>query len=110
MFKFIKQIFVSTIMFFASPSNVNPLGCVSMKNQECKVRPEILNVNRKEPIFYACSIKTSKCCGSCNNVNDPYTKLCVPDVIKNINVKVFNLISWTNQTRYIKWHETFKCL
>ena len=44
MFKFIKEIFISTIMFFDSISSVNPLECVSMKNQECKVRPEITHV------------------------------------------------------------------
>ena len=64
MFKFIKQIFVSTIMFFDSLSNVNPLECVSMNNQECKVRPEIVNVNGNEPLFYPFSIKTSECSGS----------------------------------------------
>ena len=77
MLKFIKQIFISTIMFFGSPSNVNPLECVSMKNQECKVRPEIINVNSKEPLFYPYSIKVNKCSGSCNKINDPYAKLCV---------------------------------
>ena len=51
-----------------------------MKNQECKVRPEIINVN--EPVFYHFSIKTSKCSGSYNNINDPYAKMCVPDVVK----------------------------
>ena len=81
-----------------------------MKNQECKVRPEIVNVNSNEPVFYPFSIKTSKCSGSCNNVNDPYAKLCVPNVGKNLNVKVFNLISRTNETRYIGWHETCKCI
>ena len=50
--------------------------------------------------------KTSKCSGSCNNINDPYAKICVPDVVKDLNVKVFNLMSRTNETRYIKWHET----
>ena len=35
--------------------------------------------------------------------------MCVPDVAKNLNVKVFNLMSRTNETRHIKWHETFKC-
>ena len=30
-------------------------------------------------------------------------------VVKNINVKVFHLISRTNETRYMKWHETSKC-
>ena len=53
-----------------------------MNNQECKVRPEIVNVNIDKPVFYPFSIKTSKCSGSWNNINDPYTKMCVPDVIK----------------------------
>ena len=80
-----------------------------MKNQECKVRPKIINVNSNEPIFYPFSIKTNKCSGSCNNINNPYAKICVPDVIKDLNVKVFNLMSRTNETRHIKWHETCKC-
>ena len=62
-----------------------------MKNQEWKVRPEIINVNSNEPIFYPFSIKTSKCSGSCNNINNPYAKICVPDVIEDLNIKVFNL-------------------
>ena len=82
-FKFIKQIFISTITFFSSLSSINVLECVSMNNQECKVRPEIVNVNSKEPIFYPFIIKTSRCSSSCNNINDPYAKLCVPDVVKN---------------------------
>ena len=88
---------------------VTSLSCISMTNKECKVRPEIINVNSDEPVFYPFSIKTSKCSGSCNNINDPYAKMCVPDVVKNLNVKVFNLMSRTNETRHIKWHETCKC-
>ena len=78
-----------------------------MKNQECKVRPGIINVNSNEPMFYP--FKTSKCRGSCNNINYPYAKICVPNVIKDLNIKVFNLMSRTNETRHIKWHETYKC-
>ena len=82
-----------------------------MNNQEYKVRPEIINVNSDEPVFYPFSIKASKCSRSCNNINDPYAKMCVPDVGRNLNVKVFNLMSRTNETRHIKWHETcnYKC-
>ena len=47
------------------------LNFISMKNQECKVSPEIINVNSIEPVFYPFSIKTSKCSGRCNNINDP---------------------------------------
>ena len=80
-----------------------------MNNQRWKVRPEIVNVNSNELVFYPFSIKTSKCSGNCNNINDPYVKLCVPDVVKNLNVKVFNLMSITNETRHIEWHETCMC-
>ena len=79
-----------------------------MNNQAYKVRPEIINVNSNEPVFYPFSIKTSKCSGSCNNINDPYAKICVPDVVKDLNVKVLNLMSRTNETRHIKWYETCK--
>ena len=85
-------------MFFdCNVSNVNPLKCVSMNNQECKIRPEIVNVNSDEPTFYPYSVKISKCSGSWNNINNPYAKSCVPDVVKNINLKVFNLMSRTNE-------------
>ena len=90
-------------------SNVNSLECVSMNNQECKIRAEIINVNTNEPMFYAYRIKINKFKGSCNTINDPYAKLCVPDTIKNINAKVFNLMSRTNETRHIEWHKTCKC-
>ena len=73
-----------------------------MNNQECKVRPEIINVNSDETLFYLFSVKTSKCSGSCNNINDPYAKMYVLGVIKNLNVKVFHLMSRTNETRHIK--------
>ena len=103
------------MMFFGrNVSNVNllnaiPLKCVSMSNQECKIRPEIININSNKPSFYPYSIKVNKCSGSCNNINDPYSKLCVPDVVKNINVKVFNLMSRTNETRHTKLYESCKC-
>ena len=71
MYKFVKQMFISTMMFFGSLTSVNPLECLSMNNQECKVRPEIVKVKSNEPIFYPFSIRTNKCSGSCNNINDP---------------------------------------
>ena len=60
-------------------------------------------------MFYPYSIKINKCKGSCNTINNRYAKLCFPDTIKNINVKVFNLMSRTNETRHIEWYKTCKC-
>ena len=102
MFGFIKRIFLIGLAILSSLVSTTPLSCISMNNQACKVRPEILNVNSNEPVFYRFSIKTSKCSGSCNNINDPYAKLCVPDAVKDLDLKVFNLMSRTDETRQIK--------
>ena len=108
MFRFIKQIFISAMMLFSSLPNVNSLECVSLKNQKCKVRPEIVDINSNNPIFYPFSIKVNECNGNCSNINDPYARICVPDTVKDLNVKVFNLMALTNEARHIKWHESCK--
>ena len=79
-----------------------------MNNQPCKARPKTINISSNNLIFYPFSIKTNKCSGNCNNINDPYTKIYVPDVVKELNVKVFNLMSRTNETKNTKWHEACK--
>ena len=110
MFRFIKKVFFTAITFFSyNVLNVNFLECVSMNNQECKIRPEIININTNEPLFYPYRIKINRCKGISNTIDDPYAKICVPDQIKNKNVKVFNLMSRTNETRHITWHKTCKC-
>ena len=110
MFRSVKQIAISALMLFNSLLSVNSLECTSLENQECKVRPKIVNINSNNPIFYPFSIKIIKCSGNCNNISDPYARIYVPDTVKNLNVKVFNLMTLTNETRHIKWHETCKCI
>ena len=72
-----------------------------MNNQECRTRIKIININNNELVFYPFSITVNKCSESCNNISDPYAKLCVPYVFKN-NLKVFNLMSFSNQARHIE--------
>ena len=86
--------FFTAVTFFSfNALNMNSLKCVSINNQEFKIRSEIINVNTDEPMFYPYSIIITKCKDSCNTINDPCAKLCVPDTIKNVNVKIFNLMS-----------------
>ena len=59
---------------------------------------------------YLYSVKVNKYSGSFNNINYPYAKLCVPDIIKNISVKIFNLMEKIKQTRQVIWLETCKCV
>ena len=98
------------ILIFIKLIKYNSFKLYFSEIQECKVRPEIVDINSNNPIFYPFSIKTDKCSGSCNDINNSYAKICVPDVIKDLSVKVFNLMSRTNRTRFIKWHETCKSI
>ena len=88
--------FTAMTFFGCNALNAISLKCVSMNNQECKIRPEILNINSNEPSFYSYIILVN---GSCNNINDPCSELCIPDVVKDMNVKVFNLMSRTNEKK-----------
>ena len=94
-FSFVKKVFVLGLTVLSS-SITGALNCISLKNQECKVRPKIADININNPIFYPFSVKINKCSGTCNNTNNPYTEICVPDTVKDLNVRVFNLMSRTN--------------
>ena len=108
-FRFVKKVFFLGITILSSFTKAIQLNCISMKNQESKTRPQVINSNSNNPIFYPFSIEINKCSGNCNNINNPYPKICTPDVIKDLNVKVFNLMSTTNGTRFIEWHEKCQC-
>ena len=107
-FSFVEKVFVLELTVLLNFTNA--LECISMKNQECKVRPEIINIKSNNPIFYPFSVQINRCNGNCNNINDPYARICISDTVKNLNVKVFNLMSLTNETRSIKSHQTCKCI
>ena len=102
MFGFVKKAFFAGLTIISSFTSINSLSCISRNNQECKVRPQIVNVNSDAPMFLPFSIKASEWSGNHNNINDPYAKICVPDNVKNLNVKVFNLMSRTNEAKFIE--------
>ena len=72
------------------------LECVSVVIQKCMPRPKILDVNEGvgEALFYPYNLLVNKCSGSCNTLD--MAKLCVPDIIKRINMKVCNFLMRLN--------------
>ena len=55
------------------------------------------------------NIEVNRCIGSCSNINNPYFRMCFPDIVKNISVKMFNLKTQQNETRLVTFHESCKC-
>ena len=66
--------FTAMTCFSFNVLSVNSLECISMKNQECKIRPEVVNVNTNNPVFYPFSVKLNKYGGNCNNIRNPYAR------------------------------------
>ena len=97
------------LVFLSTQTSITLLSCILMNNEECKVRPQIVDIDGDDSAFFSFSIKTGKCRGSCDNINNPCAKLCVPDVVNNLNLKVSNLVTGTNEIRRIEWHEKCKC-
>ena len=91
-----------TISLF-SILKVKTLECVSVVNQKCIPRPKILDVNEdvSEVLFYPYNVLVNKCSGSCNTLDNPMAKLCVPNIIKRINMKVYNFLMRLNETRNV---------
>ena len=85
---------------------------VSVVNQKCVPRPKILDVNEGvgEALFYQHNVLVNKCSGSCDTLDNPMAKLCVPNIIKRINMKVCNFLMRLNETRNVLWHESCKCV
>ena len=91
---------------------VNTLECLSVINRECMPTPKILDVNEGvgEALFYPYNVLVNKCSRSCNTLDDPMAKLCVPNIIKRVNMKVYNFLMRLNETRNVLWHESCKCV
>ena len=79
---------ISLVISLFSVLTVNSLECLSLINRECMPRPKILNVNEGigEALFYPYNVLVNKCSGSCDTLDNPMSKICVPKIIKNVNM------------------------
>ena len=71
----------------------------SLNKEPCLIRPTIIDSNPIELNYYSFMISLDKCNGSCNVVGDLSTTMCVPSEIKDLNVKVFNVLTRINEAK-----------
>ena len=107
-----KMKIISLLISLFSIIKTKALECVSVVNQKCMPRPKILDVNEGvgEALFYPYNVQVNKCSGSYNTLDNPMTKLCVPNVIKGVNMQVYSFLMRLNETRNVLWHESCKCV
>ena len=95
-----------------SALKVNELECLSLIIRKCMPRPKILNVNEGigEALFYPYNVLVNKISGSCDTLDNPMSKICVPKIIKNVSMKVYNILMGLNEIRNVLWHESCECV
>ena len=103
---------ISLLVSSFSIIKTKALECVSVVNQKCMPRPNILDVNEGvgEASFYPYNVLVNKCSGSCNMLDDPMAKLYVPNIVKRVSMKVYNFLMRLNETRNVLRHESCKCV
>ena len=67
-----------------------------------------MNFNSNVTSIQTYSILVNKSNGSYNNIIDSYVELCISDIVKDMNIQLFNLMSRTNETKHLSWHKTCK--
>ena len=94
-----KMKIINLLISLFSIIKIKALECVSVVNQKCMQRPKILDVNEGigEALFYPYNVLVNKCSGSCNTLDNPMSKICVPNVIKGINMQVYNFLMGLNE-------------
>ena len=92
MFSHIKQVFIVLLSFSSSLAT----KCLSFNDEPCMVRPTLVDLNPVELKYYPFMISLDKCNGSCNALSP---KICVPKKPKDINAKVFNMITNKNDAK-----------
>ena len=95
MFGLIRKIMILVM----STISAVPRNCLLLKNQECEVRKVIVN---SDYMTFPYKTKVDRCIGSC-------IKVCIRDIVKNISVKVLDLISQKNVLRNVSFHKSCKC-
>ena len=106
------MVIINLVISLFSTLKVGALECISVVNKKCMPRPKIHNLNEGigEALFYPYNVVVNKCSGSCDTLDNPMSKICVPKIIKNVNMKVYNFLMRLNETRNVLWHESCKCV
>ena len=111
-FRMYKMKMINLLIILFGIIKTKALECVSVVNLKYMPRPKILDVNEGvgEALFYPYNVQVNKCSGSCNTLDNPMAKLCVPNVIKGVNMQAYNFLMRLNETRNVLWHESCKCV
>ena len=99
-FKLIRQTFVASSSFSGSLAT----KCMSLNDEPCLVRPNLIDLNPNELYYYPFMVSLDRCDGSCNTLDYPSDRLCVPNRAEDVNLNVFKMITRMNEAKALTKH------
>ena len=90
--RFIKHTFIVLVLLLLGFGGLSTTKCVSINNQPCMVRPKSVGFSPDELHYNLSIISLGRFDESCNTVDDPFGRICVPNEMEDTNFKTFNMI------------------
>ena len=84
-----------------------------LSNEKCMTQPTFLNLHpneySQEIHYYPFAVKSDRCVGSCNTLNELSNKVAVSNKIEDLDISVFNMITKINQLETVTKHISCEC-
>lgn len=103
--RLIKQKFISILYF----SGLLATKFISLNNWSFLAISNLIDLNPNELSYYPFMGSINKCNESCKTLDDAFGKICVPNIIENVNLIVFNMITKANGTQRLMGHVSSLC-
>ena len=111
MFGVIKNMFIVLLSNIVNGSNHTK--CVSLSNQKCMTEPTLINLHPNEYSqefhYYPFAAKLDRCVGSCNSLIDLSNRVCIPNKTEDLNLSVFNMITFIKESKTFGKHISYEC-
>ena len=105
LFGLIKKMFIGLLGSIVNASNYTK--CFSLNNQKCMIEPTLINLHpneyNQEFLYYASAIKSDRCLGKCNALNDLSNKVCFVNKTEDSNVSVFNMTTGISESKTLQY-------
>ena len=91
----------------------NYTKCVSLNNQKCMIRSNLINLHpneySQEFLYYPFAVKLDRYVRSCNTLNDLSNKICAPNKTEDLNLNMFNMIAGINEFKTLTKQRSCEC-
>ena len=86
---------------------------MSLSNQKFLIQSTVIYLNPNEYSqefhYYPFAVRSDRCFGSCNSLNDLSNKACIPNKTEDLNLSMINMITGVKESKTLTKHISCEC-